>query len=65
MEVKVLKVKCIKQYYDRLLKKIIKVDEELEVTDERANQLITSKVAVATTPTTEKVVKKTRAKKEA
>lgn len=61
-----MKVKCIKQYYDKLLKKIINVDHELDVTEERANQLITAKVAVATTLTTEeKVVKKTRAKKEA
>lgn len=58
-----MKVKCIKEYHDRLLKKIIKVDEELEVTEERANQLITAKVAVATTTTTEKVAK-TRKKKE-
>jgi hypothetical protein len=57
-----LKVKCINEYNDRLLKKIIKVDQELEVTEERANQLILAKVAVAT-PTTEKVAK-TRKKKE-
>jgi hypothetical protein len=62
-EVEVVKVKCIKEYYDRLLKKIIKVDEELEVTEERANQLIVANVAVATTTTTEKVAK-TRKKKE-
>lgn len=58
-----MKVKCIKEYNDRLLRKIITVDQELDVTEERANELITAKVA---TPTTEeKVVKKTRAKKEA
>ena len=62
-EVEVVKVKCIKEYYDLLLKKSITLDEELDVTEERANELITAKVA---TPTTEeKVVKKTRAKKEA
>lgn len=39
------------------------VDQELDVTDERANQLITAKVATPTTD--EKVAKKPRAKKEA
>lgn len=58
-----MKVKCINEYNDRLLKKIIKVDQELEVTEERANQLILAKVAVATTTTTEKAAK-TRKKKE-
>lgn len=61
VEVKVLKVKCIKEYYDLLLKKSITLDEELDVTEERAKQLINAKVA---TPTTEKVAK-TRKKKEA
>lgn len=58
-----MKVKCIREYHDTLLKKTIKVDQELDVTEVRANQLITAKVA---TPTTEeKVAKKPRDKKEA
>jgi hypothetical protein len=62
-----MKVKCIKNYYDKQLKKDIKVGAEFEVTEERANVLVDAKVCeiVATTPTTEKVVKKPRAKKEA
>lgn len=59
-----MKVKCIREYHDTLLKKTITVDQELDVTDERANQLITAKVATPTT-TDEKVAKKPRAKKEA
>ena len=61
MEVEVLKVKCISKYYDRVLKKIIEVDQVIDVTEERANQLITAKVA---TPTTEEKVVKKRASKK-
>lgn len=60
-------VKCILNYYDTKLNKSVSIGEELEVTDDRANQLIKAKVAEVTTPTTEKVVKakKPRVKKEA
>lgn len=57
-----MKVKCISKYHDRLLKKIIEVGQEIEVTEERAKQLINAKVA---TPTTPEKVAKTRKKKEA
>lgn len=62
-----MKVKCIKNYYDKQLKKDIKVGAEFEVDQDRANVLVSAKVCeiVATTPTTEKVAKKPRAKKEA
>ena len=59
-----VKVKCILGYHDTKLNRRVEIDEEIEVTEERATQLIKAKVAAAT-PTTEKVVKKSRAKKEA
>lgn len=59
------KVKCILGYFDTRLDRHVAVDEELEVTEDRAKQLVKARVAEVTTPTTEKVVKKTRAKKEA
>lgn len=58
------KVKCILGYFDTKLNRYVAIDEEIEVTDERANQLIKAKVAEVTTTTTEKVAK-TRKKKEA
>lgn len=58
-----VKVKCILGYHDTKLNRRVAIDEEIEVTDERAKQLIKAKVAEVTTPTTEKVVK-TRKKKE-
>ena len=60
-------VKCILNYYDTKLNKSVSIGEELEVTDDRANQLIKAKVAeLVTTTTTEKVATpKTRKKKEA
>jgi hypothetical protein len=66
MEV-VMRVKCIKNYYDKQLKEDIKVGAEFDVDEDRATVLIGAGVcdSVATTPTTEKVVKKPRAKKEA
>ena len=62
-----VKVKCILNYYDTKLNKSVPIGEELEVTDDRANQLIKAKVAeLVTTTTTEKVATpKTRKKKEA
>ena len=59
------KVKCILGYFDTKLKRTVKIDEEFEVTEDRAKQLVKAKVAEVTTPTPEKVVKKPRAKKEA
>ena len=60
------KVKCILGYYDTKLNKSVAIGEELDVTDDRAKQLVKAKVAeLVTTPTTEKVAtKKTRDKKE-
>ena len=58
------KVKCILGYFDTKLNRYVAIDEEIEVTDERADQLIKAKVAEVTTTTTEKVAK-TRKKKEA
>ena len=62
-----MKVKAIKNYYDKQLKKDVKAGEEFEVNEERANILVSAKVCeiVATPTTTEKVAKKPRAKKEA
>ncbi len=58
-----VKVKCILGYFDTKLKRTVKIDEEFEVTEDRAKQLVKAKVAEVTT-TPEKVVKKPRAKKE-
>ena len=56
-EVKIMtKVKCIVGYYDTKLNRSVIIDEEIEVNDERAAQLIKANVA-------EKVVKQ-RKKKE-
>ena len=57
-------VKCILGYYDTKLKRSVVIDEELEVDEARAKQLVKAKVAVTTT-TPEKVVKRGRTKKEA
>ena len=60
------KVKCILGYFDTKLNRHVDVDEEFTVAEDRAAQLVKAKVAsVVTTPTTEKVVKQTRKKKEA
>ena len=60
------RVKCILGYYDTKLNRHVNVDEEFNVAEDRAKQLIKAKVAKeVTTPTTEKVAKKPRAKKEA
>lgn len=64
------KVKCILGYYDTKLGRHVDVDEEFEVTEDRAKQLVKAKVAVLV-DAPEKAVKpaatpkKTRAKKEA
>ncbi len=39
------KVKCILGYYDTKLNRSVAVDEEIEVADERAEQLVKAKVA--------------------
>ena len=57
-------VKCVLGYFDTKLNRHVDIDEELKVSEERAEQLIRAKVAVTTT-TTEKVATKTRKKKEA
>ena len=63
MEVKVVKIKCIKAYYDLLLKKSINVDDILEVDEARGAELTTKNnkagqvlavVVEAPTPTTKK-----------
>ena len=59
-----VKVKCVLGYFDTKLNRSVAIGEELEVADERANQLIKAKVCEATTTTTEKVAK-ARKKKEA
>ena len=62
-----MKVKAICKYHDLKLNRLVELGEEIEVTEARAKQLVKAKVAEiveAPTPTTEKVVKKTRAKKE-
>jgi hypothetical protein len=53
-----MKVKAIVDYNDLQLNRRVKKGEEFEVTKSRATVLINSKVAVATTPTTAKGVKK-------
>lgn len=58
------KVKCILGYYDTKLTRSVAIGEEIEVADDRADQLVKAKVAVKIA-TAEKVAKKTRAKKEA
>lgn len=49
-----MKVKAIKDYNDTQLKRLVKTDEELDVTKERAAVLITAKVAVVADQETSK-----------
>lgn len=60
-----INVKCIKGYYDTKLNRSVSIGEEFEVTEDRAKQLVKAGVSEVTTPTTEKVAKRGRAKKEA
>lgn len=62
-----MKVKCIKDYFDKQLNKNMSVGAEFDVSEDRGKVLLSAGVceAVATPPTTEKVAKKSRAKKEA
>jgi len=75
VEVK-MRVKCIKDYQDLELKRLVKVGEEFEVSEARGKALTTVNNKAGrilceevTTPTTEKVAeaapKKSRKKKEA
>lgn len=58
-------VKCILGYFDTKLNRHVDIGEELEVTDDRAKQLIKAKVCEVTTTNPKEVAKKTRKKKEA
>jgi len=62
-------VKCVKGYFDTKLNRHVSVNEELEVTEDRAKQLVKAKVAVMVVSGNEaepaKAPKRTRAKKEA
>ena len=61
-------VKCVKNYQDLKLNRRVTVGEQFEVSNDRAKELMNAKVAEATTPTPEEVVKapkKSKAKKEA
>ena len=60
-----VKVKCILNYYDTKLNKSVPIGEELEVTDDRAKQLVKAKVAEITTTPKEAATPKARKKKEA
>ena len=60
-----LNVKCIKGYFDTKLNRHVDAGEEFEVTEDRAKKLLKAGVCEAAIPTTEKVVKRGRAKKEA
>ena len=60
-------VKCVLGYFDTKLNRSVAIGEELEVTEDRANQLVKAIVAEITTTTPKEVAKetKTRKKKEA
>ncbi len=63
-----MKVKAIKDYFDKQLNKLVTAGEEIEAAEDRAKVLtsagVAELVAEATTPTTEKVAKKSRKKHE-
>ncbi len=54
-------VKCVKGYFDTQLNRHVDVNEEFEVTEERAKRLIKANVA---TTTTEKVAKGRKKREE-
>ena len=63
-----MKVRATKEYVDKVLNKLVKAGTEIEVTEDRAKVLTSAGVAelvAEPTPTTEKVAKKAKAKKEA
>ena len=56
-------VKAIKTYNDLELDRLVKLGEEFEVTEKRAEALVNAGVCeVVATPTTEKVATKSKAK---
>lgn len=61
-----MKVKCIKEYYDLELLKVVKVGDELDVSDTRAKALTTTKnkMGVVLCEADDKVVKQRKTKKE-
>lgn len=60
-----MKVKAIMKYHDLQLNRLVELGEEIEVDEARAKQLEKAKVAqIVTTPTTEKVAKRGRPKKD-
>lgn len=61
------KVKCVLGYFDTKLNRHVDINEEFEVDEARANQLVKAKVCEVTTTTPKEVAKpqKTRKKKEA
>lgn len=61
------KVKCVLGYFDTKLNRHVDINEEFEVDEARADQLVKAKVCEVTTTTPKEVAKpqKTRKKKEA
>lgn len=57
-----MKVKCVKKYNDKKLKRLVEPGEEFEVTNERGKELVSAKVAVEIEE--EKPAKKRASKKE-
>lgn len=59
-----MRVRCVKGYNDLQLKRLVNVGEELEVNEDRADQLIIAKVCEElATPTTPEVATKAAPKK--
>lgn len=58
-----MKVKCIKDYHDLWLNKLVKNGEELDVADDRGQILINAQVAVEVPTTTPEVATKPAPKK--
>ena len=57
-------VKCVLGYFDTKLNRSVAIGEELEVTEDRAKQLVKAKVAEITTTTPKEVAKATKARKK-
>ena len=60
-----MKVKIIKKYKDTELNRLVEVNEELEVTKKRGEQLVTAKVGIVLEETAEEAPKKKRERKKA
>ena len=62
-----MKVRAVKDYFDKALNRLVEAGEKFDVTEDRAKVLISAGVAErvteTTTPTTEKVAKPARKKK--